>query len=165
MNSNDPRISLTLDRSVPFVDAVFRILDGTGTEVEAVNILRDIERLCEVELSTAKQTRALEEIPLERYSELVEDRMNKFLSATHFAIGSAEYNQLRIVIMKRYTYPWTHREWANMLAKWANKTSWLGWKSWNYLDFYGGPNDRLIENYDVWIETALRIVRTKSADE
>jgi len=165
MNSENQQLPLNLDRSVPFVDAVFRILDGTSTEIQAVGILRDVERLCGVEVSTAKQSRLLQEIPVEKYTELVENRMNDFLSATHFVLGSAEYSQLSIVILGSYTYPWTHREWANMVARWTNKTSWLGAKNWNYLDFYGGPNDRLIENYNAWVETALRIVRIKSGDE
>jgi hypothetical protein len=49
-----------------------------------------------------------------------------------------------------------------MLADWANETEWLGSASWNYLDFYGGPNDRLIVNYNAWCEALMRVIRAKT---
>lgn len=162
MRSDSSPIPLKLDRSVPLVDAIFRVIEGTGTELEAVSILVGAENLYGVKLSTTKPPKPLKKIPVEKYSELIEDRMNQFLSATHLIIGSSEYSQLSIVLLGNYTYSWTHREWGHMLANWANETKWLGSDGWNYLDFYGGPNDRLIESYNAWCETLMRVIATKS---
>ena len=65
------------------------------------------------------------------------------------------------VLIDDFTYSWTHREWGHMMAKWANSEEWLGCNEWQYLDFYGGLNDRLIEHYNPWSATAMRVIEVK----
>jgi len=151
-----------LDRSVPLVDAIFRVIEGTCSELEAIQLLSEAETLTEVKLLSTKPPPPSKQIPVEDYEKLVEPRMNQFLSETHLVLGSKEYNDLHILIANDYSYAWTHREWGYMLAKWANDIRWLGHFDWNYLDFYGGLNDRIVENYDAWCATAMRIIEIKS---
>jgi len=162
MNTENQQTRLKLDRSVPFVNAVFQIIEGSGTETEAARILGEAERAHDVKFLSGSPDETIKEIPANKYTELVEPKIRGLLSTTHLVIGSAEYGRLHIVIAERHTYNWTHREWANMLADWANQIRWLGVENWKYLDFYGGPNDRLIENYNDWCATAMNVIHTKS---
>lgn len=155
-------IPLKLNRSVPFVDTIFRIIEGVGSELEAMQILSEAETVTEVQLLSTKQPPPSKQIPVEDYEAFVEPRMNKFLSQTNLVLGSTEYSDLHIVIANNYSYAWTHREWGYMLAKWANGIRWLGSEEWKYLDFYGGINDRVVENYDAWCATVLRVIEMKS---
>ena len=107
------------------------------------------DTVAEVKLISTEPTQPPKQISVERYEEFVEGRMNRFFSQTHLVLGSKEYSGLHILIAGNYSYAWTHREWGYMLAKWANNIRWLGHDEWNYLDFYGGPNDRVIDKYDV----------------
>ena len=158
----ETELPLKLDRSNSFVNAVFRVLEGSSSEREAVSLLLDAESLSEVKLLTKEPSKPQEPIPVESYQEMVEPRMNQFLTRTQLVFGSYEYKHLYVVIADDYNYSWTEREWGQMLAGWANKTQWLGRLDWNYLDLYGGLNDRVVENYNSWIEVAMRVVEMKS---
>lgn len=109
VNSQKQKPPLKLDRSVPFVDAVFRIIEGAGTQFEAVNVLREAESVCGIELTTKPPIQSVQEVMIERYTELIEPRMQRFLSATHLVIGSAESSRLHVLALGGYTYKWTHR--------------------------------------------------------
>jgi len=162
MNSRNRPIALRLERSVAFVDAVFKVIESKGTEMDAATILRNAEKLHGIEFLIGPAAPTLIQIPISQYSAIVEDRMHKFLSASHLVIGSAEYARLHVVISGTYTYEWTHREWSHMIGNWANQVKWLGEPDWSYLDFYGGPNDRLIENYNIWCATVMKVIERKS---
>lgn len=153
---------LKLDRRVPFVDAIFRIMVGSGRESEGVELLLEAEALCEVKFLSVAPSQHPKEIPVERYEEFVENRMNHFLTRTHLVLGSREYSELHVLIADNYTYSWTHREWGHMLAKWANAARWLDRAEWEYLDFYGGLNDRVVENYNAWCATVMKVIETRS---
>jgi hypothetical protein len=84
---------------------------------------------------TKPPIQSVQEVSVERYSELIEARMQRFLSATHLVIGSAESSRFHVLALGGYTYHWTHREWGQMLANWANQSRWLGVETWNSLDF------------------------------
>lgn len=155
-------LPLRFDRSIPLVDAILQIIEGTGTETEALQMLLDAESDSEVKFVVNKPSELLELIPLERYQELVEPRINRFLTQTHLVLGSNEYSRLEVLIAENYKYMWAHREWAHMLASWANRNQWLGYNQWNYLDFYGGLNDKVVENYNAWCEVAMRLIELRS---
>ena len=155
-------LPLRFDRSIPLVEAIFRIVEGTGSEVEALEILLEAESESEVRFVTKHPSVSPEPFPLERYREVVEPRIDSFLTQTHLVLGSSEYNRLEVIIAENYTYEWTHREWGYTLANWANKHQWLGHDEWNYLDFYGGPNDRVVTDYNAWCEAAMKLIEQRS---
>jgi hypothetical protein len=155
-------LPLKMDRSVPFVEAIFRLIRGSGTEAEAVEILSSAESQTGVALSSKQPSQSCEEVPGERYQEIVEPRMNDFLNRTNLVLGSADYDRLHIIIAEQFTYSWTHREWGHAMAKWANNTGWLDSHDWNYLDFYGGLNERAVEDYNAWCVAAMRVIEIKS---
>jgi hypothetical protein len=162
MNSRGAEKMLQMDRRVPFVDCIFRIIDGATTESEAVDILRQAETGSGVELSSIYPYPAPRQIPAERYHEEIEIGIESLLNSTHLVLGTYHFCQL-VTLFTGGVYQWGHREWGHIAARWANKTEWLGKKDWGYLDFYNGPNDRLIEGYNAWAETVMRVVRKKSA--
>ena len=158
-------LPLKLDRSVPFVNAIFRIIEGTATGPEAVHLLSNAEAESEVKLSSKEPSQPCEAVSVEQYQEIVEPRMNRFLDRTHLVLGRAEYDRLHISIAGKYTYSWTHREWGHAIAKWANNIGWLNRHDWNYLDFYGGLNDKVVENYNAWCAAVIRVIEIKSSSE
>lgn len=163
MSDRNSQMPLKLNRAIPFVDMTFRIIEGTASIAEVVNILRDAETANQVKLLTQSPDPPPKEIPVESYAELVEERMHNFLTTTHLVLGSYHYSQLSVILIDDYTYAWTDREWGYMIAKWATETKWLGVDTWNYLDFYGGPNNLVIEHYNEWSEMAMQVIAAKCA--
>ena len=152
---------LQLDRSVPFVDAVLGIIEGTGTVREAIEILLQAEDTYHVEFLVKPYPEA-KEMPEELYGSYVEGNLFGFLSATQLVLGSYDYDKLTIIFGDGFTYTLSHRAWGAMMAEWANRTHWLGVSKWDYTDFYMGPNDAVIQNYTRWSEIALRLIEFKT---
>ncbi len=153
---------LKFDLSIPFVEAIFRVVEGNGKESEALQILLAAESDSEVKFLVEKPSESLAQIPVERYQEFVEPKITRFLTQTHLVLGSNEYNRLQVVLAENHTYLWTHREWGHTMANWANSHVWLGHNEWNYLDFYGGLNDRVVEKYNAWCEVAMKVIELRS---
>ena len=158
--SKSPNL-LQLDRSTPFVDAALRVVEGTGTDLEAIEILLHAEGTYHVQF-LVKPNRELKELPEELYDSYVEGDLFAFLSATHLVLGSYDYDKLTIIFGDSFTYTWSHRAWGVMIAEWANRTQWLGVSKWDYTDFYMGPNDAVIQNYTRWSEVALKLIELKT---
>lgn len=152
-----------LDRSIPFVDAVFRILEGAGTESEAALILRDAEARNGIRFSTVCRVPEAIHLPDELY-EAAEHNIHRFLTETQMVFGGYEYAQLD-VMYGDYVGLWSHRSWGALVAGWANQTNWLGKSDWNYLDFYGGLNDRVVRDYLTWSEAMMRVIQVKSCND
>ena len=161
MNRSDEVTPLQMDRQVPFVDCIFRIMKGTAMEGEAVNILKQAEIESGMEVSSVYPYPAPRQILVERYDEEVAPGIENFLSATQLVLGVFWFSKLFTLFING-VYQWGHREWGHTVARWANKTKWLDKDDWEYEDFYFGPNNRMIEGYDAWAETAMRVVRIKS---
>src|SRR5258708_6652374 len=88
--------------------------------------------------------------------------MEGLLSETNFILGVTEFDVLYPLFECDRLFEWGHRGWGIFVSQWANKAKWLGKNDWNYIDFYGGPNDGVIKDYDLWSQTVLRVIRKKS---
>ena len=150
---------LTLDRGVPFVEAVFRVMTGAGTEMEAALILRAAELEHGVRFLTVP--RAVKARPLpDRLYVTAEGRAQKFLSETHMVFTGYEYDQVA-VMYGDFLCQWSPRAWGALVTRWANQEGWLGKSDWTYLDFYGGLNDRAVKDYLAWSEAVLQVIEAK----
>lgn len=163
MSSNGSVHPLFMDRAVPFVNEVFCILEGSGSESNAEALLIHAEKEHQLELSTIQPYPRPKYLPDELYKEYVEGRLYGFLSATHLVLGSADASRLYLIFSDNVLCSMGIREWAVVLAKWANHTSWLNHTNWSYADFTGGPNDLMIANYNSWSRLAMRILAHKSS--
>lgn len=150
---------LSLDRSVPFVDAVFRVLERTGTEAEAAKILLEAESRHNVRFLTVIGSVKAKHLPDHLYA-TAEDHVHRFLTETHMVFTGYEYDQMD-VLYKNYAGSWSYRAWGALVTRWANSVRWLGKGDWTYLDFYGGLNDRVVKNYLAWSEAMMQVVHTK----
>ena len=159
----DSESLLILDRSVPFVNAVFRILEQTGGVSEAASILRAAEDRNNIHFLTISRIPEAAPLPDELYDS-AERSIYQFLTETQMIFGSYEYSQMN-VMYQDYVGLWSHRSWGALIAGWANQSNWLGKDDWNYLDFYGGPNDKVIKDYGVWSEAAMQVIQTKCLNE
>jgi hypothetical protein len=150
---------LTLERGVPFVDAVFRVMEGTCSESDAAAILREAETRNNVRFLTVPGTVKARRLPDELYV-AAEEHIQKFLTETHMVFGGYEYSEMD-VMYRDYTGSWSHRAWDALVTRWANHEKWLGKGDWTYLDFYGGLNDRVVKDYLAWSEAMMQVVHTK----
>jgi len=150
---------LTLDRGVPFVEAVFGVMSGQAPETEAALILRAAE--LEHDLRFLTVPRAVKARPLpDRLYVTAEGQAQKFLSETHMVFTGYEYDQVA-VMYGDFLCQWSPRAWGALVTRWANHENWLGKSDWTYLDFYGGLNDRVVKDYLAWSEAVLQVVEAK----
>ncbi|HWS99384.1 MAG TPA: hypothetical protein VN256_03855 [Pyrinomonadaceae bacterium] len=155
----DAQKILTLDRGVPFVDAVFRVMAGEATETEAALILRSAELMHEVCFVTVPRAVRARPLP-DRLYVTAEGRVQKFLGETHMVFTGYEYDQVA-VMYGDYLCQWSPRAWGALVTRWANQENWLGKRDWTYLDFYGGLNDRAVKDYLAWSEAVMQVVHAK----
>lgn len=155
--------TLRLNRNIPFVDAVFRVADGTTSASEAAAILRQAERKHNIRFLTANLFGEFPNLPDELYA-FAESNIYNLLTETEMVFGSYEYNRLDVVY-QGYVGLWSFRSWGAMIAKWANQADWLGKSDWYYLDFYGGLNDAVVQDYLVWSDALMKVIEQKSAED
>ena len=155
----DPQKILTLDRGVPFVDAVFRVMAGEAAETEAALILSAAELAHEVSFVTVPRTVKARPLP-DRLYVTAEGRVQKFLTETHMVFTGYEYDQVAVVY-RDFLCQWSPRAWGALVTRWANQENWLGKRDWTYLDFYGGLNDRAVKDYLAWSEAVMQVVDAK----
>jgi hypothetical protein len=154
---------LKLNRNIPFVDAVFRVMEGTRTLSEVAAILRQAERKNKICFLTANQLNELPILTDELY-DIAENELYNLLTETEMVFGSYEYSRLDL-IYDGYLGLWSHRSWGATIAEWANRNQWLGKLDWYYLDFYGGLNDRIVQNYLSWSDVMMQAIAQKSAED
>lgn len=152
---------LKFNRNVRFVDEIFRITEGTGSEGEAVRILREAEAKNGLEITTIMPFPPPEKLPDTLYDEHMTVRFFRFLSDTNLVLSSAETYRLSVLFAEGYVYAWGLREWGHIVANWANKSKWLGYVNWRFEDFTAGPSDATIKSYNLWAETVDRILELK----
>jgi hypothetical protein len=153
--------SLKLNRNTPFINIIFNILEGKAEGEEAIELFRLSEIRNKLRVQSIFTFPVLEELPEELYDEYVEGDYYDFITDTNFIVGACEYDKLEIQFRGKYKCTWSHRNWGAMQANWANKNNWLGKNNWGYLDFYAGPNDKLIKDYFAWSNLTMRIIRLK----
>jgi len=158
----DSKFPLQFDRSIPFVESIFRIIEETAAESEAVDILTAAEQATGVELSSVCPYPVPPLISDDEYLEIVVPRMEALLSETNLILGIVEFDVLYPLFESDKLFEWGHRGWGIFVSQWANKARWLGKEDWSYLDFYAGPNNLIIKDYDAWSQTVLRVIRRKS---
>jgi 3-methyladenine DNA glycosylase AlkD len=161
MSSIYQEVPLHMNRDVPFVDCVFRIIEGLALDDDAVRILRQAEEISGLELSSVYPYPAPGQISEDSYYEVIDPNLEGFLNVTELVLDSYYFNQL-FPIFNKGVYLWGQRAWAETISSWANKSNWLNKTDWDYLEFYNGLHDRLIENYELWAKTVLRVIRKKS---
>jgi hypothetical protein len=155
----DAQKILRLERGVPFVDAVFRVMSGEAAATEAALILRAAELKTGVCFLTVP--RAVKARPLpDRLYVTAEGRVQEFLSETHMVFTGYEYDQVAVTYGE-YLCQWSPRAWGALVTRWANQEGWLGKRDWTYLDFYGGLNDRVVKDYLAWSEAVIEVVHAK----
>jgi hypothetical protein len=150
----------TLERVIPFVDAVFHVLEHNAPLDDAVAILRAAENQHQIQLLTPPSSSALQ-VTDAQYGALVEGHFYAFVSETHLVLPASWYDEITIQLPYGYIYTATWRAYGQMLATWANRIRWLGAGDWHYMDFYKGPDDTVIEGYQAWAETAMRVIQAK----
>src|SRR5215216_2833706 len=115
---------LTLDRGVPFVEAVFRVMTGAAAETEAALILRAAELGHDIHFLIVP--RAVKTRPLpDRLYVTAEGQVQKFLSETHMVFTGYEYDQVA-VMYGDFLCHWSPRAWGALVTRWANQENWLG---------------------------------------
>lgn len=163
MSSNGSVYPLLMDRTVPFVNELFCILESNGSESHAEALLIQAEKEHQLELSTIQPYPRPKSLPDEFYKEYVEERLYSFWSATHLVLGDADASKLFLIFSDEFLCSMGIREWAVVQARWANRNVWLSHSNWSYADFTGGPNDLIIANYNSWSRLAMRILTSKSS--
>jgi|SRR5581483_4633559 len=153
---------LLFNRGVKFVDLIFRIIEGQDCEFEAVTVLKAAEQANGVELSSVCPYPAPEPIPDEQFGEKVLPPIEGLFFETNLILGIYEFNRLYTLFDGDRIFEWGHREWGITVSRWANKAKWLGKDDWTYIDFYAGPNNGVIKDYDAWASTVQQVIRKKS---
>lgn len=153
---------LRMDRKVPFVNEVFCILEGAGSESKAIKLLESAEKEHQLELSTIQPYPRPEYLPDVLYPEYIQERLHGFWSTTHLVLGGADASRLFLLFSERYLCTMGIREWGGEMARWANRTAWLSRTEWSFADFTGGPNDLTIYGYNAWSRLAMQILTQKS---
>jgi hypothetical protein len=152
-----------LDRNIPFVDSVFRIIEGVGSEEEAVHILAEAEQRYEVYLIQPPLEGTPARLPDALYSTAIEGSFFVFMAETHLLFSPTwYYDNLTLVLPGGYTWDATHRAWGDRLADWANMFCWCARDDWDYVPFYLGYIIDMIADFEAWQEVAWRIVGLKS---
>jgi hypothetical protein len=162
---------ITLDRRIPFVDAVLSVHDSNAPLENAAHLFAEIEHKHGLRITS--DYIAAEEIEVS--DDWCRNMLFPFLTETHLVITGGDllipctiYNDFG----QEVSFSW--REWGGWMAEWANKfwfprpvglgtTRWTRQKrDWNYLDFYN--RDYLnyqIENYDIWADTVVQVIKKK----
>ncbi len=153
---------LQMDRNIPFVNEVFCILEGSGSEARAIELLNSAERKHELELSTVQPYPPPDRLPDELYSEYVRERLHGFWSTTHLILSAAHASRLFILFSNRFLCTMGLREWGGEAANWANRTAWLNRTEWTSGDFTGGLNDSMISGYNEWSRLVMHLLTQKS---
>ena len=153
---------LRLNRRIAFVAEILAIMEGEGDESKAINLLHEAETDAKLEITTVTPFPPPPMLPEHLYERFIEKNFYNFLSHTNLALGAADASRILLIFADKFYYAWGIREWGYMIAKWANLTEWLGRRDWEFAEFTGGPSDIVIENYDYWSRTTMRILRAKS---
>ena len=163
---------IELDRTLPFVDAVFRTVDHPHQIDAAARLLNEIE--------------SRRHVRLHYMSDVMPDELNDdqwcnnvffpFLTETQLIISGGDLLNLVEVLRddgKCEAFTW--RGWGYTLAEWANKhwiprpvglgtTAWTRKKRrWNYLDFYMREHlSYQIVDHHAYADAVLAIIERKS---
>lgn len=162
---------IRLDRSVPFVDAALRAIEGISSIEEAASILAEAERRHGLNLAWQ--------------GEMVEDRgpfdwwcqssLFPFLGQTHLVIAGGDlFQDCEFRTPDGLAVGFTWRHWGEVLADWANRdwvprpvdlgpTRWTRMaRPWEYMDFYMDTHLAYqIEGYPEWSACVLKAIETK----
>ena len=115
-----PRIPPTLspDRSVAFVDAIYRVIEGTGAIADARTLL----------------------VP--DVSSWTEQHLFPFLDETHLTLAGGDFcNDFDVCDRENRQLGASWRAWGGIVADWANARGWPAKhvperRRWDYIDFY-----------------------------
>ena len=157
---------ITLDRRIPFVDAVL-----AGRTTTAASLLLNAERRHGLRFAVLADY-----WPEDNRDEWYESHLWPFLSETHFVVTAGDLfpNGWSLVDAARVDHTPTWRQWGGVVADWANR-HWLtrpggvgetGWsraaRPWEYLDFYMDVYlTGVIERYVDWRNAILRVLDVK----
>src|SRR6266498_1794175 len=111
---------LHLQRSVPFVDSVFRIIDGETEHDEAISLLIRAEQSSGVHI-IMPLLEGVHYMPEEKFSSLIEGNFYEFMDITHLVLPIAWYDDVTILLPNDYVYAGTWRAYSNILSSWANR--------------------------------------------
>ena len=162
---------IRLDRSVLFVDAVFRVIEGTGPIETAASVLAAAERRHGLTLVWDG------ELVDDRgpFNEWCESSLFPFLTETHFVIAGGDlFQNGEIRTPDGLAVGFTWRHWGEVLANWANRhwvrrpvclgqTRWnRADRAWEYLDFYMRTHlEYQIDDYGEWSAVVLQAIELK----
>jgi hypothetical protein len=153
---------LQLNRDIPFVESVFRLIERTGSQDAAVTIFEEAEQTHNIRIISSIES-TFPEIPDSLYDNITEKHLYPFLSSTQLILPVPWYDQITIVIQEEYQYTATWRGYSEVLADWATTSAWLGIQKWDYTDFYLGNIYNNIEHYASWAETAMSIIKARNS--
>jgi hypothetical protein len=180
-------LALQMDRSVPFVAAIYNILDGKGTLQQAVDVFREAEMKTGVTVlgppAMLPDWKAfMPEIPcsdsdIERGQAMWKpdgpivqliDRLHLILTGED--ICGMEYNNFLVETpsLGKMVAPMpTWRYWGEITAGWLSnrgvQVPFHPKRKWTYLDFYMRDYvNKYIPLYDEWGDTVLKVLRLKN---
>jgi hypothetical protein len=167
------RVPLRLDRSIPFVSAVFDYVEGRAGVDQPVSILVEAENRCGLRFAPFDdQVREFNGAD-EHWRESV---LFPFLSATHFVLAGGDFLNLCVILdAAGREVPFTWRYWGEVLAEWANRDWFLrpsglgeveayrAARPWMYLDFYMSTHvEGVVANYTKWASAIDEILTHKT---
>ena len=147
------------DRRVPFVNAVYSVISGSGSLVD-VSVL-----LCGLEEKHGVFFRPIGDRPLmpddvaERW---VKENLHPFLDETHLVLaGMTVCNEFDVCDRQGSQLCASSRAWGAIVAEWANRRGWPNGalaRTWSYLDFYvNGPEMLGYEDFERDVLEAMRL--------
>lgn len=138
MRKFPPPTLIPPDRTLPFVDAAYRVIEGTGTIAALRKLLHTIEARHAVYLRPADDARPYMDRTTDAW---LVDHLHPFLDDTHLTIcGGDLCNDVDICDAAGAILGATWRDWGGIVADWANLRRWPRTAPrripWTYLDFY-----------------------------
>lgn len=133
-------MSLLPDRSVLFVDCVYRVIEGRGTIARARAVLQAVEERHGVFLRPADASRPC--IDAEEHDEWLTGHLYPFLDDTHLTLAGGDFcNDVDVCDASGAQLEATWRSWGGIVAEWANLRGWpktcrSAQRRWEYIDFY-----------------------------
>ncbi len=147
------------DRRVPFVNAVYSVVSGSGSLVD-VSVL-----LCALEEKHGVFFRPIGDRPLmpdDVADVWVKQNLHPFLEETHLVLaGSALGNDIDVCDRRGFQLGASFRAWGGIVAEWANQRGWPDGqpaRTWSYVDFYlNGPDMLGYEDFERVVLEAMRL--------
>jgi hypothetical protein len=100
-----------LDRSIPFVDTIFGILEGTASDASAIQLLRKTEQKHQIQLIMPTRP-DIPHAPDDVYDRFIRQNFFAFLSDTQLVLGAFEYDNITLLLPDTTQWTATFRAWG-----------------------------------------------------